>query len=103
MTPEGLVKKKIKDVLIEQKVYYFMPVQSGYGAAGLDFHCVVMTKVKYPMPFFVEAKRKGGMTTPRQDNLIARLRTEFQVKVWIIDSDRDISELELWLQTIRGV
>ena len=41
MTPEGKVKKKIKEVLDEYGVYYFMPVQHGYGPRGVDFHCVM--------------------------------------------------------------
>jgi hypothetical protein len=37
MTPEGRVKADIKKWLISQGAYFFMPVQTGYGAATLDF------------------------------------------------------------------
>ena len=39
MTPEGRVKADIKKWLKEQGAYFFMPVQTGYGAATLDFLC----------------------------------------------------------------
>ena len=38
MTPEGIVKKKIKDILNSKGAYYTMPIGTGYGAAGVpDF------------------------------------------------------------------
>jgi hypothetical protein len=36
MTPEGKVKKEIKEWLDVQNVYYFMPVQTGYGRRTVD-------------------------------------------------------------------
>jgi hypothetical protein len=38
-TPEGRVKALISAWLKANNIYYFMPVQSGYGAAGLDYFC----------------------------------------------------------------
>lgn len=100
-TPEGTIKNKVKKILLEQEVYFFCPVQMGYGAAGLDFHCVVLVK-NYPLAFFIETKKPGGKTTPRQHNLIEILTEKYKSKVWVIDSSTDIASLELWLQTIRG-
>jgi hypothetical protein len=51
MTPEGRVKSDVRKLLNRYEVYYFMPVQMGYGAAGLDFHCVVKWR-RVPIAFF---------------------------------------------------
>ncbi len=41
-TPEAKVKAKIKKILDEHKVYYAMPIGSGYGRSGVpDFLCCV--------------------------------------------------------------
>lgn len=41
-TPESKVKDKIKKLLKEYKVYYAMPIGSGYGNSGVpDFLCCV--------------------------------------------------------------
>lgn len=102
-TPEGNIKTKIKRMLVEQGVYYFMPVQMGYGAAGLDFHCIVKIKGDMPFPFFIEAKAPGKKPTPRQENLIALLRVDFNCKVWVIETELEVAQLEIWLLTIRGM
>ena len=91
MTPEGRVKKNIKRILDSFGVYYFMPVQHGYGAAGLDFHCVVRFG-NIPYAFFIEAKKPGGEPTGRQedfakDRLIKQCATTF-----IIDEDPSIKK-----------
>ena len=40
MTPEGKVKKKVKALLDERGVYYFMPATAGYGRSGVpDIIC----------------------------------------------------------------
>lgn len=61
MTPEGKVKKEIKDYLKSIGAYYFMPVQAGYGAPSLDILCCVNG-------WFVaiEVKAPGNEPTPRQ-------------------------------------
>lgn len=35
MTPEGKVKKRVKAILDELRVYYFSPMQNGMGRAGI--------------------------------------------------------------------
>lgn len=104
MTPEGKIKDDVKKLLKEQKVFYHMPVSFGYGAATLDFFpCIVVTKLGYPFPFFIETKKKKGTLRPRQDNLKQELENDYRCKVWKIDSQLDVDRLELWLRTIRGV
>lgn len=96
---EGTIKDRIKKVLLKHKVYSFMPVQMGYGAAGLDFHCVILVRDQ-PLPFFIEAKRPGKEPRPRQADLRKNLRDNYNCKVWVIDDDKGIAELEVWLYNI---
>ena len=39
--PEGKLKAQVKAYLDERGAYYFMPVQTGFGAATVDFLCCV--------------------------------------------------------------
>ncbi len=59
---ESFVKNRVKKLLTKYGCYYFMPVQSGYGAAGLDFLCCHKGRF-----FSVETKRPGKHLTPRQE------------------------------------
>lgn len=35
MTPEALVKKKVRGILDAHNIYYFFPAANGYGRAGI--------------------------------------------------------------------
>jgi hypothetical protein len=61
-TPESRVKTALKKYLKEIGAFAYMPVQTGYGAAGLDFF------VCYKGRFYgIETKRPGvDEPTPRQ-------------------------------------
>lgn len=61
MTPEGKVKDEVKKYLTERGAYFFMPVQSGYGAATLDF--LVCLNGKF---IALETKAPGKKLTARQ-------------------------------------
>ena len=61
MTPEGKTKKAVKKLLDAHGAYYFMPVQNGYGAPGLDFHGSFKGRA-----FAVETKFNKELT-PRQE------------------------------------
>lgn len=91
-TPESKVKTKIKILLTEYGVYYFMPVQMGYGAAGVDFHCVLPGG----LAFFVEAKAPSGTTTDRQDALLNKF-TGMGIQVFVVDDDQSLRKLRTWL------
>jgi len=67
MTPEALTKVKLRRYLSDRGAYYFMPVQTGYGASTLDFlTCEAGRFIGY------ETKAPGKQLTPRQ-RLIAQL------------------------------
>ena len=99
-TGESKIKDKVRDVLIAYGAYYFMPVQFGYGRAGLDFHCCILYKT-IPIAFFVETKDVDKTTTKRQDLLIEVLRNKYKAKVFIIDDEYTLKGLEQWLQRVR--
>lgn len=40
MTPEGRVKTAVKRLLVSRGIWYFMPMQNGFGVVGIpDFIC----------------------------------------------------------------
>jgi hypothetical protein len=78
MTPEGKVKREIKKYLdaltLAGEVYYFMPVQQGFGKATLDF--IICYKGRF---FAIETKKPDPKhlvpkMTPRQDAIAAEMR-----------------------------
>ena len=85
--PEFLVKQKLKDYLRQRGFYWFMPVQTGYGATSLDFLCCCVGEfVAY------ECKARGKNLTPRQ-RLVARQITNSGGKVYLVTLN-DAGELE---------
>lgn len=82
-TAEGRVKKVINKVLKAYGAYKFMPVQSGMGRQGLDYHCAYFGRA-----FFIEAKAPGKVVTVRQDNLIAELTEQHMCPCFVIDDER---------------
>lgn len=59
---EKLVKDHVKRMLKSYGAYWFMPVQSGYGAAALDFYGVHKSRF-----FSIETKAPGKKLSPRQE------------------------------------
>lgn len=69
---EAWVKKKIKDILKANGIWYFMPSAStgGYGTAGVpDFICCAYGKF-----LAIEAKANGGKPTDLQHAQIKKIR-----------------------------
>jgi hypothetical protein len=61
-TPENATKRRIRLMLKQLDLWYFMPVQTGYGAATLDF----LGCRRDGRAFAIEAKAWGEDPTPRQ-------------------------------------
>jgi hypothetical protein len=115
MTPEGRVKSKITAILKSYpSVYYFMPVQHGLGASGLDYHCVVGKLFRFsmgaeliPIAFFIEAKKPGGEPTPRQEDFAKERREKQNAITFVIDEDpsikkgKGLDKLVYWLDEIE--
>ena len=68
-TPEVLVKKKVRKLLDEAGVYYFMPPANGFGRAGIP-DIVGCLNGRF---FAIECKAGKGTTTALQDREISRI------------------------------
>lgn len=96
-TPEGRVKAAISKLLnkyVEKdKLYYWMPVPSGYGTRQVDY-----IGCHFGTFFCVEAKAPGNKTTPLQDQFLNRVDEAGGV-YFVIDGEDEESLLELrhWL------
>lgn len=100
-TPEGRTKASINRVLDAFGVYYFMPVQTGLGARGVDYHCAVRYK-DWCIAFFIEAKKPGGEATSIQRNFLRERREKQRAKTFVIDGDNvTLEELVRWLEKIE--
>lgn len=77
MTPEGRVKDKIKKYLKAINAYYFMPVQMGFGAPGLDFYCCIKKRF-----VAIETKAEGKVPTPRQMHTMEEIKKAGGVAIW---------------------
>ena len=96
MTPEGKVKRGIKAVLDKhgKHVYIFMPVPGGYGRSTLDYIGICCG-----CGFAIEAKREGGKPTDRQLGIIGNIERAGG-KVFVINADKGLTELNDWLTTV---
>lgn len=88
MTPEGRVKAKVKALLKERGVWYFMPANNGMGRSGIpDFICCHRGSL---VAIETKAPGKRGNTTPLQDQQIEAINQAGGTAV-VID---DVSQLE---------
>lgn len=94
-TPESVIKRRVNKLLRAHDVYYFMPVQTGMGAAGLDYHCVKEVQ-GFPLAFFVETKAFGKTLTARQEYLTLELQ-KYRARTFVVDCNIDLERLERWL------
>ena len=69
MTPEGAVKKEIKEGLTARGIYFFMPVQSGYGKRAVDFICCWQGRF-----LAIEAKAGTNKTSKYQENTMKEMK-----------------------------
>jgi hypothetical protein len=91
-TPEGNIKKKIKKLLDNTVgLYYEMPVPSGYGKSGLDYHGCFRGKY-----FAIEAKAPKKEPTKLQWDKINAIEAAGGV-AFVISDDRGVQLLDAWL------
>ena len=91
MTPEGKVKKSVRQVLDRLGAYYVMPVTGGYGRQGApDF------LVCYQGKFFgIETKAGKGKTTALQELNLSNIRSAGGVALVVYEDD--VKDLEATL------
>ena len=92
MTSEGVVKKRIKQILEELGCYYFMPPANGYGRAGIpDF-------VGCFRGLFIAIEAKSGKNKPTALQLreIDRIKT---AGGWaLVVNEQNVDELKKILE-----
>jgi pantoate kinase len=70
MTPEALVKKRIRKILEESKAYFAMPIGTGYGNSGVpDF--LICNRGGF---IALEAMAGKGKTTALQESHLAMIQ-----------------------------
>ena len=96
MTPEGKVKKKIKLLLdsYSGRIYYYMPVPSGYGRRTVDY--LGCAKGIF---FAIEAKKPGGKPTALQEGTLEDIRRTGGM-VFVVDGDEGVAALKRWLDAV---
>lgn len=91
MTPEGKVKKKVKDWLVAHGAYYYMPMSNGMGRVGApDF--IVALKGRF-VGIETKAPGKRGNTSPNQKRELAAIQEAGGVAL-VIDDVSQLSILE---------
>ena len=107
MTPEGQVKKLVKDYLIsvglipagqavlcteENTGWFHMPVSNGMGVHGIpDF------LGHYKGRFFaIETKTKGKKPTPRQEHQLNALNLTGSA-TFVVDSEESLGRVKEWV------
>jgi hypothetical protein len=100
---EKQVKERVKKILKQYSAWWHMPVQTGYGSPGLDFHCCHQGRF-----IGIETKRPGKHPTPRQDLIIENIQEAGGATLVIgenyypeLDKFSGESELIVWLSLGR--
>ena len=99
MTPEGIIKQKIKKLLDSygKQLYFYMPVPGGYGARTVDY--LGCCKGVF---FAVEAKRPGAKATAVQEAILERIRCSGGI-AFVVNDDASLAELKRWLDSAMRV
>lgn len=82
MTPEAKVKAKVKKVLDENNVYYFLPATGGYGRAGVP-DIIACWDGRF---IAIETKAGKGKLTALQDRELKRI-TESGGDTFVINEE----------------
>ncbi len=85
MTPEGLVKKRVKEILKELGCYSFSPIGGAYSSRGVPdiIGCL------HGIFFGIEAKAGKGKTTALQDRELQRIRDAGGVAMIVNEENLD--------------
>lgn len=90
-TPEAKVKKKIKELLVKYKVYYAMPIGTGFGNSGVpDFLCCANGSF-----LAIEAKAGKGKTTALQERNLLNIHTARGIAMVVNEDNLDALENRL--------
>lgn len=90
MTPEGKVKKKVKEYLVSIGAWYYMPVSNGMGRVGCP-DILVCYNGQF-MAFETKAPGKLKNTTPNQDREIAGISKAGGMAI-VVDDVEQVKEI----------
>jgi len=98
MTPEGRVKEAVKKVMRKHGVWYFMPMQNGFGVVGIpDFICCIDG-----LFFTVETKAPGKRdnTTPNQQRVMREILEHGGYAI-VADDAKQVEDYIIFLRSER--
>ncbi len=90
-TPEGKIKKGVKQLLTAHGAYYHMPVVTGYGSPSIDF--VGCHRGRF---FGIETKAGDGKPTPRQEMTFEAIASAGGA-AFVINEHTGLDALAAWL------
>lgn len=97
MTPEGKMKARIKELLLEGQrhgtIYSFMPVQSGFGQATIDYLCCMRGRF-----VGIEAKRPGVNKLTSRQELIRERIINAGGTFFLVNDDKSLAALAQWMR-----
>jgi Holliday junction resolvase len=97
MTPEGAVKKRVKEILKELGAWYAMPMGTGYGHSGIPDFLVCLDGVFIA----IETKAGKGTTTALQDREIKRIHEAKGIAIIVREDNLETLARDLKMM-IRG-
>jgi hypothetical protein len=99
-TPEGKVKDAVKKELRKRDIWYFMPMQNGFGVVGIpDFICCWEGKF---LAIETKAPGKRTQTTANQDRIMAEIKDHWGKAVVVDDVSQLVDYLESYYEQGRG-
>lgn len=96
MTPEAKVKAKVKKVLDDNGVYYFLPATGGYGRAGVPDIIACFNGLFIA----IETKAGKGKLTALQDRELKRIEEKGGI-TFVINED-NIDDLKTYFECWTG-
>jgi len=88
LTPEGKLKQFVKGHLKALGAYFFMAVQTGYGATTLDFLCCVSGRF-----LAIETKAPGKEPTTRQYLIMEQVKEAGGAAFWCDSKEAFLSAM----------
>lgn len=96
MTPEGKVKKAVKEILKQfgSNCHYFMPMTGGYGSSGEpDFICCIDGVF-----VAIETKAGGNKPTPLQEAKLHEIIAAGGIA--LVVNEENVTNLKEWLDEV---
>lgn len=93
-TPEGKVKKKVREILDKKGAYYFMPATGGFGRSGVPDFVGCINGVF----FGIECKAGKGIPTALQEREIRNIINAGGY-AWVVNEE-NVDKLE---KTLEGL